>query len=176
MARDVLVLWRDGDWRCEWHAHSAGTARLEVYRGDLLATAEATPTGEAAQLRATVLRRRVLQGHLTVEHPAAEQEFWVETDQFGLIINCSEEALPFLGYTAGNIRGRSLLLMFLGDRPGPYQFGRVMSGHPIEREGSIRARDEQAGGVRYRIELAPHALDDRPVFHWRMRPFEPQTV
>ena len=67
MRDEVLVLWREGDWRCEWHPASAGAARLEVYRGDLLATAESTPSGEGARLRATILRRRVLEGHLTVE-------------------------------------------------------------------------------------------------------------
>jgi hypothetical protein len=67
MRDDVLVLWREGDWRCEWHAASAGAARLEVYRGDVLATTEATPTGEGGRLRAAILRRRVLAGHLTVQ-------------------------------------------------------------------------------------------------------------
>jgi hypothetical protein len=170
MRRDVVVLWREGDWRCEWHAVSNGTARLEVYCGNLLATAEATPTGEAAQLRATVLRHRVLEGHLTVEDPDAAHDLWIETDQYGLILGCGETAPQFLGYTAGGIRGRSLLLMFLGDRPGPYQFGRVMSGHPIEREGVIRPQDDRARTIKYRIQLAPHSFDDRPVFRWSLRP------
>jgi hypothetical protein len=61
----VQVLWREGDWRCEYHPRLAGTAWLQVYHGDVLATAETTPSGTAAHQRATVLRHRVLRGDLS---------------------------------------------------------------------------------------------------------------
>jgi hypothetical protein len=37
-----------------------------VYRGDVLATAEATPSGNPAHHRANVLRQRVVRGDLKV--------------------------------------------------------------------------------------------------------------
>ena len=66
MGPNTIVLWREGEWRCEFHDSFAGTARLEVYRGDVLATAEATPSGNPAHHRANVLRQRVVRGDLTV--------------------------------------------------------------------------------------------------------------
>lgn len=62
--RDVAVLWRERDWRCEFHAGIAGEARLVVYSGDTLRTAESVPSGHPALLRAEVLRQRVLRGDL----------------------------------------------------------------------------------------------------------------
>ena len=67
MTDDVMVLWREGDWRCEFRSGSAGVARLEVYHRDVLATSEATPSGQPAHHRAAVLRQRVIRGDLTVE-------------------------------------------------------------------------------------------------------------
>ena len=56
MARDVLVLWTDGDWRCELHQGLGDAARLEVYKGDQLITAEASIVGRMAHYRAEILR------------------------------------------------------------------------------------------------------------------------
>ena len=67
MSNQVIVLWREGDWRCEFHDGFAGTARLVVYRGDILATSEATPSGNPAHHRAAVLRQRVVRGDLTTD-------------------------------------------------------------------------------------------------------------
>ena len=66
MTEDHIVLWREGEWRCELHPSVAGSARLAVYLSERLATVETAPTGEAARQRATVLRHRVLRGDLTV--------------------------------------------------------------------------------------------------------------
>jgi hypothetical protein len=66
MGSSSIVLWREGEWRCEFRDGFAGTARLEVYRGDVLATAEATPSGNPAHHRADVLRQRVVRGDLKV--------------------------------------------------------------------------------------------------------------
>lgn len=66
MGSNAIVLWREGEWRCEFHDGFAGTARLEVYHGDVLATAEATPSGNPAHHRADVLRQRVVRGDLKI--------------------------------------------------------------------------------------------------------------
>jgi hypothetical protein len=60
------VLWTLRSWRCEFYPGFGGQGRLEVYVGDVLATAESTPTGEAAEHRAEVLRQRVLRGDLAL--------------------------------------------------------------------------------------------------------------
>ena len=67
MNRPVIVLWQEQDWRCECHPGVGGESRLEVYRGETLAAAEATPSGTPAEQRAAVLRQRVLRGDLNVE-------------------------------------------------------------------------------------------------------------
>lgn len=64
MARDVLVLWREGDWRCEYHAGIAGEARLVVYSVDHVVSAESVPAGAPAYHRAEVLRQRMRRGDL----------------------------------------------------------------------------------------------------------------
>lgn len=63
-SRKPVVLWRESEWRCEYHHGFGGSARLEVYHGDRLATAEDTPSGDAARIRAEVLRRRALRGNI----------------------------------------------------------------------------------------------------------------
>ena len=46
MARDVLIVWTEGDWRCELHTSDIpGEGRLLVYRGETVATAESVPMG-----------------------------------------------------------------------------------------------------------------------------------
>jgi hypothetical protein len=65
MARDVLVLWTEGDWRCEFHTSMVpGEGRLLVYRGETAVTAESVHMGAPAYARAEVLRQRVLRGDL----------------------------------------------------------------------------------------------------------------
>jgi hypothetical protein len=70
MGRDVLVLWSDGDWRCEVHT-GFGSARLEVYNAGQLVTAEATVAGRMATYRAEILRQRVLRGDLRARADAS---------------------------------------------------------------------------------------------------------
>ena len=65
-ATNVIVLWREHDWRCELHSGTSGSCRLLVYRGDVVACAEAIVSGHTAYIRAEVLRRRVLHGNLSV--------------------------------------------------------------------------------------------------------------
>jgi len=55
----TLVLWTEGEWRCEYHPGFGGEGRLEVYRGTVLVTAEATPVGPAALERSEALRRGI---------------------------------------------------------------------------------------------------------------------
>ena len=59
-----VVLWRESEWRCEYQCGFGGRSRLEVYHHDQLATSEDTPSGEAARIRAEVLRRRALRGNI----------------------------------------------------------------------------------------------------------------
>jgi hypothetical protein len=63
MARDVHILWNEGDWRCEMHTGATlGEARLLVYRGDLIVSAESVHRHAAAYARGEMLRLRVLLG------------------------------------------------------------------------------------------------------------------
>ena len=63
----VQVLWSESGWRCVYHPGFAGQGRLEVYRGESLVSAEATPSGLAATQRGEVLRHRVIRGDLVQE-------------------------------------------------------------------------------------------------------------
>ena len=66
MARDVLILWNEGDWRCEIHTGDLGVGRFLVYCGDSVVTAESVHMGAAAYARAEILRQRVLRGDLHI--------------------------------------------------------------------------------------------------------------
>ena len=66
MARDVLILWNEGDWRCEIQTGDLGVGRFLVYRGDSVVTAESVHIGAAAYARAEILRQRVLRGDLHI--------------------------------------------------------------------------------------------------------------
>ena len=48
MAQDVLILWNEGDWRCEIHTGDLGVGRFLVYCGDSVVTAESVHMGAAA--------------------------------------------------------------------------------------------------------------------------------
>lgn len=65
MARDALILWHEGDWRCEIRTGGfPGEGSFLVYRGDSVVTAESVQLGTAAYARAEILRQRVLRGDL----------------------------------------------------------------------------------------------------------------
>ena len=65
MPRDVVVLWNEGEWRCEIHTGALpGAGSFLVYRGDAVVTAESVHTGAMAYARAEILRQRVLRGDL----------------------------------------------------------------------------------------------------------------
>ena len=64
MARDVVILWNEGNWRCEIHTGDRGMGRFLVYCGDTVVTAESVLMGAAAYARAEILRQRVLRGDL----------------------------------------------------------------------------------------------------------------
>lgn len=59
------VLWTEDDWRCELHSAPGGEARLEIRCRETLVTTENLP-GSVAELRADILRQRVLRGDLRV--------------------------------------------------------------------------------------------------------------
>jgi hypothetical protein len=63
-SREVLVLWRNAAWRCEFQPGIAGQARLLVFHEDTVVAAESVPSGRPAYLRAEVLRERVRRGDL----------------------------------------------------------------------------------------------------------------
>ena len=62
--RASLVLWEEGDWRCEFNPGLAGVGRLEVYQADQLILAEEALSGPSAAQRAEILRQRLLRGNL----------------------------------------------------------------------------------------------------------------
>jgi hypothetical protein len=65
MNRDVLVLWHEGEWRCEIHTgRRPGAGSFLIYWRDRVVTAESVPLGAAAYSRAEILRQRVLRGDL----------------------------------------------------------------------------------------------------------------
>lgn len=67
MAEDIIILWREDDWRCEFHPRRRGQPCLDVYLADRLVTSESTDTGESAIMRAEVFRQRVRRGHLRAD-------------------------------------------------------------------------------------------------------------
>ena len=67
MTGDALVLWTEGDWRCELNPGATpGDGRLQIHRGDTVVLAEAVNLGPAAYARAEILRQRLLRGDLQV--------------------------------------------------------------------------------------------------------------
>ena len=65
MARDVVVLWREGNWHCDLRpSRMPGEARLLVCFRERVVTAESVNRGLALQTRAEILRLRVVRGHL----------------------------------------------------------------------------------------------------------------
>ena len=96
----------------------------------------------------------------------AREHAWLDTDAFGLILRCDDHAAAFLGYSAHSALGRSLLVMFLSDKPNSHNFARALIGRVVVQEGIIRPQAQRACVVRYRIERAPSASDDHPVLRW----------
>lgn len=102
----------------------------------------------------------------THANPSAS-DLWIDTDQEGRILEASAEALStLLGYGARNAQGHLLPIMLLDHRPNDTHFHQVMLGHPVEREGLIRPRDQRGVRVGYRIALAPDSTDRRPILRW----------
>ena len=55
-----MVLWTEGDWRCELHTgDNSDVRRLLVYRGDIIVTVEPVSTGASAYARAEILRQLI---------------------------------------------------------------------------------------------------------------------
>jgi hypothetical protein len=63
-SHEMLVLWREEDWRCEFHPSPDGNGRLEVYWCGEVVTAETTLSHAVAEHRGEILRQRVLRGDL----------------------------------------------------------------------------------------------------------------
>jgi hypothetical protein len=59
-----VVVWCEGDWRCDFQPGVPGQPRLEVYHRGRLVTTETAPSGPPSHLRAEVLRQRLLRGDL----------------------------------------------------------------------------------------------------------------
>jgi hypothetical protein len=60
----VLIIWSEGEWRCELHPAAAGEARLKIFRGEKLIEVEQTFVGRLAYARAEILRQHALLGNL----------------------------------------------------------------------------------------------------------------
>lgn len=97
-------------------------------------------------------------------------EMWIETDGTGTITQSGAAAILLTGYSARSLRGRTLQIMFVKDRPGPTQFRHVLLGHPVERQGWIRPRERRAIHVRYRIELIREPKGLSPTLRWTFEP------
>jgi PAS domain S-box-containing protein len=104
-----------------------------------------------------------------------ESAIWIETDQYGVIVDFSQAAVTLIGYSARTVRGRSLPLMFLKNRPTYLDLKHAWRGAPIEREGMLRPRNHRAVLVRYRVELITSPRDDGPlVLRWTLDPVPPR--
>ena len=68
---DLVVLWTDGDWRCEFHRGVDGDGFLAIFHGERIVAAERTPSETVATLRAELLHQRVLRGDLKDLNPPA---------------------------------------------------------------------------------------------------------
>ena len=64
MTREVAVLWREGAWHCQHHGGFAGEGRLLVYCHEVVVADEFVVTGPGVEIRAEILRHRVLRGDL----------------------------------------------------------------------------------------------------------------
>lgn len=51
----ILILWSEGDWRCELHPAAGAAASLKVFQGDHLIVIEPTIVGPLAFRRAEIL-------------------------------------------------------------------------------------------------------------------------
>jgi PAS domain-containing protein len=93
-------------------------------------------------------------------------EFWIETTALGDIVAWSDSGPASLGYSARTLGGRSLIVMFVQNRPQPSMLAPALMGHPIEREGRLRPKDRRAVDVVYRIERVDDSRDGQPVLRW----------
>ena len=63
---EIVVVWREGAWSCEFHPAGSGASRLVILVGERLVTVETTAGGRSALQRAEVLRQRVMRGDLPI--------------------------------------------------------------------------------------------------------------
>ena len=63
----VLLIWAEGDWRCELHPRGGGEARLKILHAEEVIAVEPTYTGRLAYARAEILRQRVRRGNLRAD-------------------------------------------------------------------------------------------------------------
>ena len=57
MDQQILILWSEGDWRCELYPAPGGAAFLKIFRGEHLVVVESTFVGGLAFKRAEILGR-----------------------------------------------------------------------------------------------------------------------
>jgi hypothetical protein len=96
--------------------------------------------------------------------------FWIDTTLDGEIVGWSENGPPALGFSSRHLAGRSLITMFICDRPSPSTLDHVVLGHPVERSGQFRPKDRRAVPITYRIERVSDSRDGQPVLRWTFRP------
>jgi hypothetical protein len=53
----ILILWTEGDWRCELYPAPGGAAFLKIFRREDLVVVESTFVGGLACKRAEILRK-----------------------------------------------------------------------------------------------------------------------
>ena len=101
---------------------------------------------------------------------AGEADVWFETDQFGLILDCSDAGAAFLGYGPREARARSLLVLFLSSPPSSFDFARAALGRSVRREAMLRTIDRGPIAIRYRITAAARSEPDEPILRWTLEP------
>ena len=97
---------------------------------------------------------------------ALSREFWLETDQVGVIVDTAEAARGVLGYSPRRARGRSLPMMFSQGGPTVTELQQAMRGRFVDHEAVIVGRGQPIR-VLYHIELrVSKQRENRFVLRW----------
>lgn len=139
-----------------------------VHSCQVLDRIEQTDAPNLRDTEAHAAARRATLKSAATPPPTEISTTWVETDQEGRILRCAPAASNLLGYSERAATGRLLPILFLDNRPTDAHFQRVMLGHPVDRVGLFRPREQRSIRVVYRIELAPHSRDDYPILRWTL--------
>ena len=98
--------------------------------------------------------------------PTTTREFWLETDEAGIILDTAEDACVVLGVRPRHARGRSLPMMFADGGPTVTELQQAMRGRFVDRQAMIFSRGQPIR-VLYHIELRiSKKSENRFVLRW----------